>query len=100
MKTTDNSARRLNQFFITWIVLANGALLLTPSPTAFVHWLGASFLWALLIPLVCLIWLNPRRSWGLLLATAGTLVLVVLRANRRLSSNRSSMTRVSFHRQG
>jgi len=100
MNTTDISHRRLNQFFITWIVLANGALLITPLPTVFDHWLGASFLWALLIPLACLVWLNPRRSWGVLLAAAGTLVLVVLRTNRRLLAIRSSMTRVSFHRWG
>ena len=90
MKDTAVSNRRLNQFFISWIVLGNGAVLVTPLPDMVDHWLGTGFLWALLIPLACLIWLNPRRSCGLLLATAGTLVLVVLRISIRWFPKRLS----------
>ena len=97
MKQTNISNRRLNQFFVSWMALANGALLITPLPDGFGHWMGADFLWALLIPMACLVWLNPRRSWGLLLAAAGTLLWIVLRISKRLQSKRSSVTGISFH---
>lgn len=97
MNQSNRTHRRLSLFFIAWIVLANGLLLLSSSTTVIDHWLGAGFLWALLIPLACLVWLNPRRSWGMVLGTAGISVLVVLRISRQLLLRRSSMTGVSLH---
>ena len=97
MNQSNRTNRRLSLFFIAWIVLANGMLRLSSSTTVIDHWLGAGFLWALLIPLACLVWLNPRRSWGLLLATVGFGILVVLRISRQWLPGRSSMTRASLH---
>jgi hypothetical protein len=97
MNQSNRTNRRLSLFFTAWIVLANGLLLLSSSTTVIDHWLGAGFLWALLIPLACLVWLNPRRSWGLVLGTAGIGILVVLRISRQLLPRRSSMTGVSLH---
>lgn len=88
---------RLSLVFVIWIVLANGLLLLSSSAATIDYWLGAGALWALLIPLTCLVWLNPRRSWGLLLASTGIIVLIALRISRQLLPRRSSMTGVSLH---
>jgi hypothetical protein len=88
MNQSEPSNRRLSQFFLIWIVLAQAILLLTPFSAVVDHWLGAGFLWALAIPLTCLVWLNPRRSWGLLLAAFGMLVFALIRLCRSFSQGR------------
>jgi len=91
------STHRLNQPFLLWLLLANGFLLTTAAPTALDYWLGSAWVWALLIPGVCLVWLNPRRSWGVVLAFAGTLLWLVWRTGQGLRSGSWLSDRVPFH---
>jgi len=89
MNQSNEANLRLNFYFIAWIVLANGLLLLSSSATVIDYWLGTGFFWAVLIPLTCLVWLNPRRSWGLFLATAGFGVWLALHIGGRLLPNQA-----------
>ena len=85
---------RLNLFFVLWIALANFLLLFTAVPGALDQWIGNAILWTLLIPLACLAWINPRRSWGLLLAAVGIVVLLTLGALRKIWISRRTLVSV------
>lgn len=85
----------LGRFFLIWLVAGNA--LWWWGPGSLQQVLGDGVIWALVIPLSCIIGLHPRRSVGALLAglAAGALLLINL-ADRFAQPARRSQAKLTI----